>query len=282
MNIVALLQKIGIMLVGILPSKLTDWLAVHIGRVCSVFLKQKRAYIHANLMHILADRSIGDHDVEGLVTRTFTKFALAMVDFFRLGSIDREGFDVECLGFDHIGKALSQKRGCVLVTAHVGNWDYAGAYLAANGVPMNALVEITDQEMFRIYTAHREHTGMRTYTLAQAGYAFLNTIKENRVLAVLADRDIMDTGIEVTFFNAKRKIPEGLGRIIIKRNIPVVFAYMVLHPDPHRNRYLGVIEAPRTFGNDIRLFHGWLIRKLEEVIRRYPDQWFVFHPEWIE
>jgi KDO2-lipid IV(A) lauroyltransferase len=183
---------------------------------------------------------------------------------------------------EHIHKALEKRNGCVLITAHIGNWDYAGAYLAANGVPMNALVEVTDPEMFVMYTAHREHTGMKTYTLARAGHAFLNTIKDNRVLAVLADRDIMGTGTEVAFFDAKRKIPEGLGRIITKRNIPVVFAYMVLHPDQNKGRYLGVIEAPRVFVDTTDRFQEWLVNRLEDVVSTYPDQWFVFHPEWIE
>jgi len=282
MGIVVLLQRIGIVLVKILPQNLLDWLATQIGIACYLMLKKKRSYIQTNLKHIFYERSVSAAVLESHTRQTFVNFARAMIDFFRLDSITKEGFSVECLGFDNIGIALGYGRGCILVTAHIGNWDYAGAYLAAYGVPMSALVEVTDRRMFALYTNHREHTGMRTYTVDQAGHAFLHMIKGNRVLAVLADRDIMKTGIEVDFCDARRKIPRGLGRLIARKKVPVVFAYMVLHPDPKKGRYLGVIEKPIIFSGGLRKFHEWLVGKLEVLLRTYPDQWFVFHPEWID
>lgn len=282
MGIVVLLQKIGIILVKILPGNILDYLATYIGIVCCRVLRKQRSYIQKNLTHIFHDRVVSDRSIRCLVISTFVNFARAMIDFFRLGSMSKEQFRVECLGIDNLQQALQHKRGCVLITAHIGNWDYAGAYLAAFGVPMSALVEVTDPRMFDLYTKHREYTGMKTYPLAQAGHALLDMIKNNRVLAVLADRDIMNTGIVVDMFDGRRKIPHGLGRIIIKRKVPVVFAYMVLHPDPQRNRYLGVIETPVIFSGCVKTFHDWLVQKMEDLLRTYPDQWFVFHPEWID
>lgn len=282
MSIVGCLQRIGIALARVLPGCMLDWLASCIGSACCTVLKTKRAFIETNIRHIFHDRTLPVQEQRSLVRRTFVFFARAMVDFFRLGSITREEFDVECRGFDNLAHALNDKHGCILITAHIGNWDYAGAYLAAFGIPMSALVEVTEPEMFDLYTRHRERTGMRTFPLKQAGHAFLHAIKGNRVLAVLADRDIMDTGITVDFFDAKRKIPRGLGEIILKRHVPVVFAYMVFHPDPVVHRYLGVIEEPVVFNGETKDFHGWLVRKLECLLRLYPDQWFVFHHEWIE
>jgi KDO2-lipid IV(A) lauroyltransferase len=116
----------------------------------------------------------------------------------------------------------------------------------------------------------------------RAGYAFLDSIKRNRVLALLADRDIMKNGITVDFFSGKRKIPRGLGDIIIKKKIPVLFAYLVFHPTPRAYRYLGYIEPPVIFDRSVEEFNKTLVGKMEKFIRRYPDQWFVFHPEWIE
>jgi lauroyl/myristoyl acyltransferase len=132
---------------------------------------------------------------------------------------------------------------------------------------MTALVEVTDNAMFDLYTKHRESTGMRTYPVTRAGYAFLDIIRNNRVLAVLADRDIMKNGISVRFFSGKRNI---------------VFAYMVLNPSSKRVRYLGVIEPPIIFDGDADAFNRLMVSKFEKFIRKYPDQWFVFHPEWIE
>src|SRR5437773_817633 len=47
----------------------------------------------------------------------------------------------EAYGLEHIEEALAPGRGLVLVTAHIGNWDLAGAFLAAQGYPVNVIVE---------------------------------------------------------------------------------------------------------------------------------------------
>ncbi|KPK70993.1 hypothetical protein AMJ87_07950, partial [candidate division WOR_3 bacterium SM23_60] len=89
-------------------------------------------------------------------------------------------------------------------------------------------------------------------------------------------------GITVDFFSGKRKIPRGLGDIIIKKKMPVLFACLVFHPTSTVHRYLGYIEPPVVFDCSIDEFNRVLVKKMEGFIRTYPDQWFVFHPEWIE
>ncbi len=284
MNLVVQLQKVGILVARVLPLKVADKIALTLGLLFYYFSKKKRRYIEKNLRYIFPYTRIEPEQFNFFVKKTFINFARTMVDFLRLSFISRDTFftDVEAIGFEHTEEALSLKRGCVLITLHIGNWDYAGSYLAERGVPMSALVEETESEMFDLYTKHRERTGMKTFPVTRAAYAFLDTIKNNRVLAILADRDIMKNGITVDFFSGKRNIPKGLAEIIIKRKIPVLFAYLVLKPSHNMHRYLGVIEPPLVFDGTAQEFNRLLVKKYEEVILRYPDQWFVFHPEWVE
>jgi lauroyl/myristoyl acyltransferase len=145
---------------------------------------------------------------------------------------------------------------------------------------MSALVEELEQDMLELYTRHRERTGMQTYPLARSAYAFLDIIRENRILAILADRDIASNGITVTVFDSKRKIPRNLGSIIVRKKLPVLFGYLALNPEGKRHRYRGCVEPPLFFASEDE-FHDALVRKMEELIRAYPDQWFVFQPEWL-
>ena len=284
MSTVVRLQKLGVSLAKILPLKISDRIATGLGLVYCYMSKRKRSYIENNLRHIFFNEKIDQEQFNLQVKRTFVNFARAMVDFFRLNFISKDtlSVDVKCVGFENTAKALAFKRGCVMITLHLGNWDYAGAYLAAHSVPMSALVEETEAEMFNLYTQHREKTGMKTFPVTRAGYAFLDTIKNNRILAVLADRDIMKNGVTVDFFSGKRKIPKGLADIIIKKRLPVLFGYMVFNPCHNSRRYLGVIEAPIVFEGTVDEFNRLLVKKYETLIRSFPDQWFVFHPEWIE
>lgn len=284
MNPVVYLQKGGVGITRLMPVKLIDKIAAGLGVLYCYSSKKKRGYIKSNLQHIFSDKAITKECTNSLLKQTFKNFAITMTDFFRLAFLSKEDIveSADCLGYENVGYALAQGKGCVLITLHLGNWDYAGAYLAARGVPMTALVEETDAEMLALYTKHRESTGMKTYPVNRAGYAFLDIIKNNRVLAVLADRDIAKNGVPVRFFFGKRNIPKGLAEIIIKKKLPVVFAYMVLNTAKKETRYLGVIEPPIVFQGNTSEFNQLMIRKFETFIRKYPDQWFVFHPEWIE
>ncbi len=282
MNITVQLQKIGIILIRIIPLKLADRIAAGIGLLFCYFVKYKREYIRNNLEHIFSGERIEPEQVNHYIKRTFINFARMMTDFFRLSYLEKDDFDVERDGIENANRALEEKRGCILLTMHLGNWDYAGAFLAAEGVPIIALVEETDPDMFDLYTRNRERTGMKTFSIQKSAYAFLQTIRQNHLLAVLADRDIMKNGIEVDFFNGRRAIPRGLADIIIRKKIPVVFAHMVFNPPGKKHRYLGRIEPHIVFEGTPEEFNRLMVSKFEECIRKYPDQWLVFHPEWLE
>ncbi|MEO0137547.1 MAG: lysophospholipid acyltransferase family protein [candidate division WOR-3 bacterium] len=278
MNIAVKLQKCGILITRLLPLSVADKIGRLLGGLSYFMLKKKRSYILKNLHYIVPEK--GYHHY--LCRKTFEKFARCMVDFFRLGFLTKEQVIEEVIasGLKNLDDALTFNRGCILLTLHIGNWDYAGSYLAARGYPMNALVEETEPEMFRLYTRHREATGLKTYPLSRAQVAFLDTIKNNRILAVLADRDLTKQGMEFRFFSGKRKFPKNLAEIVVKRKIPVVFGYMVL-TEEGRKRYYGIVEPVQLF-ESVDKFHRYMLSAFEKTIKKYPDQWFVFHPEWIE
>jgi len=265
------------------PLKVADKMAVIAAGLMYRFLKKGRRQVFENLTHIFAREKLPPDAYNRYARKTFQNFARCLTDFLRLGFMTSKELleSVEPVGMDNCLKALQHKRGCVLITFHIGNWDYAGSYLAALGVPMSALVEELEPAMYELYTRHRERTGMETFPIAKSAYAFLDVIKNNRVLAILADRDIAKNGITVNIFGGKRSIPGNLGHIIVKKKIPVVFGYMVLNHPHRKHRYFGLVEPPLFF-SDVDDFNRLLVTKMEETVRKNPDQWFVFQPEWIE
>ncbi len=282
MNITSLLQTIAIASTRALPLKASDRIASRLGSFYCSISKQRRRNIERNLVHIFASNHMTREELNRHVRNTFINYARCMVDFLRLAFIEKDDFSVELIGLENVVEALRLGRGCILLTMHIGNWDYAGSYLASRGVPMSALVEETAPEMYELYTRHRERLGMKTFPLSRAGYGFLHTIKNNRVLAVLGDRDIQRTGVPVSFFSGRRNVPRGLGDIVIKKQIPVVFGYMVLHPARKEHRYLGYIDKPQIFTGTEEDFNKVMVERYEEFIRTYPDQWMLFESDWLE
>jgi lauroyl/myristoyl acyltransferase len=264
-----------------IPLKLADMIAIVLAGLFYRFNRSGRTSISRNLQHIFHAQRPGSGKMRQYLKSTYVTYARTMLDFLRLGFIAAEDFSVEIRGIENVDKALEHGRGCVLLTMHIGNWDYAGSYLATRGVPMSALVEETEPEMYEFFTKHRERLGMKTFPLSKAGYAFLHTIKNNRVLAVLGDRDIQKNGIAVEFFDGRRNIPRGLGDIVIRRKLPVLFGYMVLHPKHSQYRYYSVIGPPIFFTGRAEEFNRTMVHKFEEIISQYPDQWMLFKSDWV-
>ncbi len=279
MNPVVVLQRLGIIASKLTPRRFADAIARAIGVAFYHLSPRRRGYIRDNVNHILPDRDAGGLK-ERIVKQTFINFALSMVDFFRLSYMLENDFEVDCHGIEHIDRARALQRGCVLISLHIGSWDYGGAYLAARGIPILALVQMTDPTMFQLYTRHRERTGLRTYPVAKAPYAFIEAMKKNKVLAILADRNVHGPGRIVKFFSGSRRIPLGLSEMIGRYDIPAVLSYLVMQR--RGKRYRLTIEPMSYDRHDVDALERKIIREFENIISRYPDQWFVFHPEWIE
>lgn len=281
MNLQLYIRRLGVFLLRIIPQRFADSIAFLLGTSFYYLLRQRRCYIEDNLRRVFSNRDIQSNQFNKYVKKTFVNYGRHMVDFLRLGFMSRQDFDAEVVGLENVFEALRLNRGCVLLTLHLGNWDYAGACLAALGVPISALVEDIDPAMLELYTKHRERTGMKTFPVSRSAFAFVDAIKNNRLLAILGDRDVVGNGMPVPFFSGVRKVPRGLGEIIVKKQMPVVFGYMVFDPKKKR-RYLGYIEPMLLFPGSVDGFYEYMVKKFEEFIRLYPDQWIVFHPEWVD
>jgi lauroyl/myristoyl acyltransferase len=283
MNFILYLVKFLSILVSLMPQKLCDALSAAVGLIYYWLTPASRAVIRTNLRHALHTESPSRRQIDRLVLRTYFNYARRLTDFYRLTTLSREQVIrlVEEINVDHLDRALAQGRGVVMLTLHLGNWDYAGAYLAARGYPMNALVEEMDPGLLDFLTHHREATGMRTFTLPKSAYAFLDAIRHNRVLAVVGDRDLLKNGKTVKFFDGHRKIPANLSEIIVRKHIPVTFGYLAFNPKGSKWRYRGVVHKPESF-DTAENFERFMILKFEETIKLFPDQWLALQPEWLD
>src|SRR5205807_2823665 len=125
--------------------------------------------------------------------------------------IDRR-FRIE--GRENIDAALAEGRGAVLALPHLGNWDAAGHFLAANGYPLCAVAErLPNARVFELFLKHREELGMKIVPLdiggsaSRVGPQLLELLSGNWLIALVADRDLTGRGVDVEMFGATRKLP---------------------------------------------------------------------------
>ena len=241
--------------------------------------------VRANLVPLLGDSPLA---VARWSRRNFSEFAIKLVDLWRFEA----GVDVSQLvqpgsGWEHFQAAQASGQGVLLVTPHLGNWEFGAVLLRERGI--RPLV-LTAPEPGRGLTELRAHARGRqhidTLVVGADPFAFVEVIRRLQsggVVAVLVDRPAAATAVEVELCGrpfaasiAAAELARATGcRILptyIVREGPLYRAH-VLPPVAYDRRELNNRPARARFTGDI-------LRAFEPVLRQYPDQWFHFVPVW--
>ena len=187
-------------------------------------------------------------------------------------------------GWTAVESALSLGRGLIFVTGHLGNWELGGAYLAARGVPIDAIARRMSNPLFdRYLTETRSRIGMVVVHDADAVRRTPRSLRENRAVAFLADQGVLGLASTfVPFFGRPAKTPRGPAVFALRLGVPVVFGTAVRQPS---GKYRLVFEpvAVEDTGDrdrDVDAIVARYTATLERWVRRYPEQYFWHHRRW--
>lgn len=186
--------------------------------------------------------------------------------------------------YDVVEAAMRRGRGLIFVTGHLGNWELAGAYVAARGVPLDAIARRMKNPLFdRYLTETRSRIGMHVVHDAEAVRRTPRALREGRAVAFLADQGVLGLASTfVPFFGRPAKTPRGPAVFALRLDVPVVFGVAVRQPS---GKYRLVFEpvAVEDTGDRDRDVDATVARytaTLERWVRRYPDQYFWHHRRW--
>ncbi|MGH7542068.1 MAG: lysophospholipid acyltransferase family protein, partial [Gemmatimonadota bacterium] len=169
-------------------------------------------------------------------------------------------------------------RGAVIVTGHLGNWELAGAYLAASGLPVTAVVQRQRGAFDRRVQRLRRQLGIETVYREEPAWRLVRAIRRGRVVALVADQHAARGGAPVLFFGRPASTFLGPARLAIAARAPLFFAGLVREADGYRTLIERVDdgEGPR---DELALTRAW-VERLEDAVRAHPEQYFWFHRRW--
>ncbi len=189
-------------------------------------------------------------------------------------------------GLEHFDRALLEGKGVIAVTSHVGNWELLGMYIARKGYPVTAVArEINNEGIDQMMKEFRQKNGtptiMRKNDLGTVK-RIIQALRDNRLLAVLIDQDARVPAVFVDFFGKPARTPSGPVSIAMSTDSPLLVGFIVREKD---NRHRIIIKpAPIKKSGERKenvLHNTWIITQMvEEIIRRYPDQWVWMHRRW--
>jgi len=187
-------------------------------------------------------------------------------------------------GWDTVERGLAAGRGLIIVTGHVGNWELGGAYLAARGLPIDAVARGMENPVFERYlTQTREKLGVRIVHDAEAVRRVPRALREGRVVGFLMDQAAAGLASTwVPFFGRMAKTPRGPATFALRLRCPVVFAIALRQPSGQYRMSLEAITVEDTgdLERDVDAIVAQYTKVLEKWVRRAPEQYFWHHRRW--
>ena len=189
-------------------------------------------------------------------------------------------------GWEHLDRALAQGRGVVFATIHFGSWDAAGAAVAGHCPPgtVFAVAEpFGDPRLDTLVTKERAEYGLGVVPMHDVR-RMVKLLRAGNVLGVLIDRPVTSgDGVTVRMFGRDTVLPAGAAALAGMARCPIIPGYLRRRSDGvFEGGILPAIEPVRT-GNreaDLAATMQQVVASLEGVVRRSPQQWYMFRDMW--
>jgi KDO2-lipid IV(A) lauroyltransferase len=186
--------------------------------------------------------------------------------------------------WDVLAAAHAAGKGVIVVTGHIGNWELAGSYIAARGIPIEGVTRRMTNSMFdRYLTATREKAGLGVIADSDAVRRIPRALRAGHVVAMVADQGTKGMASTfVPFFGRLAKTPRGPGVFALRSGVPVVAGTAVRLPN---GKYRAVVEPVDvvTTGDrerDVDAVVARYTEVLERWVRAYPEQYLWHHRRW--
>lgn len=218
------------------------------------------------------------------VYQSYFKLGQSLIDRVAISSGLRNKFSFEFDGIENIKNLLHEGKGGVMFTAHLGNINIAKYFFEELDDDHKINMVVTDLEHVEIkkYMDSVTKKSSLKFIVLREDMAHIFQINEaltnNEIIVFAADRYAEGTKyLEAKFLGKPAKFFYGPYRIAARKKLPVVFVYIMKESNLHYHFYA---RACNTTGlNTQQLLETYLV-SLEEMVKKYPNQWFNFHDYW--
>jgi phosphatidylinositol dimannoside acyltransferase len=234
---------------------------------------------------------VSAEDLDALVREGLRSYARYWMEAFRLPSMSRQQVlaEMHMEGRQHLADAIDAGKGVVIALPHAGNWDFAGAWVCANGWGLTTVNErLKPESVYKKFVAYRESLGMQIVPATGGDRppieVLVDALAANRVVPLLADRDLSTRGVQVDFFGAKTRMPAGPALLAIRTGAPLVTVSLWYEgATPHGSIDEPLpIPDPATGALDERVkrLTQTVADRLADGIAKHPADWHMLQRLW--
>lgn len=231
--------------------------------------------------------SITSLDLDLLVINAMRSYMRYWCDTFRFPdwSIDRVTGTVSVTNEDLLLDAIAAKTGVIVALPHAGNWDHAGAYFCAKGINLVTVAErLKPEKLFLKFLSYREEIGMTVLPLdGRVLGALASHLRKGALVALVSDRDLSRSGIDVDFFGGTARMPAGPAILALRTDAPLITAF-VSYTDTgvHIDFKHVVLPSDGDESQRVQEVVAMMAKHFQDGISQHPQDWHMLQRIWVD
>jgi KDO2-lipid IV(A) lauroyltransferase len=278
--------RVSLKVLEILPQGAARWLASAVARVLYVLSAKLRKTAEFNLR--LAFPEWAESQRQQVIRNMTTNLGRMAAEFARMPKYSVANIQelVVLEGHENFLQGHEQGKGVLYLTGHIGAWELSSFAHALYGYPLHYMARPLDnRKLDELVNRYRSLSGNRPIYKNESARLMLKVLKDAGTVGILADQNTMPSeGVFVDFFGTPACSTTGLARVALHTGAAVVpgYAYWDEAIKKYRLRFELPVELVRTGDNERDIFENTqkFTKVLEEIIRKYPDQWVWVHGRW--
>jgi len=230
---------------------------------------------------------LSEPEVERIARASYANLGRTTIETALLPTYSREqvlSLVEQVDGWEHVERAFGEGRGVMFVSGHLGNWELGGSYVAARGVPLEAVARRMENPLFdRYLNETRQRIGLAVIHDADAVRRVPRAMREQHAIAFLVDQGAVGLASTwVPFFGRYAKTPRGPAVFALRLKAPLLFACALRQPNGRFVMHFEpiAVQSTGTLDADVDRIVASYTSTLERWVRRAPEQYFWHHRRW--
>jgi KDO2-lipid IV(A) lauroyltransferase len=270
-----------------IPKAYLLFLGKFLGNLLYFFAIRWRRVVHRNLQFAYA--RLSPKQIRRMAKHIFQHFGISILELLQMTCLSQQEFvsKIRIEGKEILLEAVAKKKGIVLITAHLGNYEMASQCVPCFlGLQMSGVAKkLRNVRIDRIVHNMRTRFGNKIIYKKGALPEMTQTLRQGGIVAILMDISRRFEGVEVNFFGHRATATPAAALLALRCKSPIIPAFC--HRDA-KGKLIVQIEPPveiqrtKDLRSDLQLNTQRITDRVERAVRNYPEQWNWMLKRWKE
>ena len=266
-------------LVSFIPRKFILFLGQVLGIFIYYIIPIRKKVAKINIL--IAFPELSDKEVNNIILKSYKHYGMLLFEFMTQNNKNIYNNIIEL--DNKTKKYLTDDVGKILMTAHIGNWEIMLPIISKFKKVIGVARQQKNKGANKFIIENRSFNNVELISNKGSTRKMAKALLKNKILLLVCDQNAKSKGNKLLFFNKESSFPKGPGYFHFLTNSELIYGFCILNKDYKyelKIRNLNIEKKIEQKDELVIQINRLYIKKLEEIITKYPEQYFWFHKKW--